>query len=135
MPLRSRAVRRERFEKPGLWLQDDPRSPTCARDSPHESAFRGKSKGHFAGFDCKPYLASFQLPGTPLSAQLINVHWFQASAARRDIERRALETTSVDKWADLRHKSRYLRVREVIALADFNMPKPTKDAATWPTTR
>jgi len=84
-------------------------------------------KGHFAGFDRSPYLASFQLKGTPLSVQLVNVHLFYGSSTRGDIERRALETAAVAKWTDLRHRSPYLGAREVIALGDFNMPKPTRD--------
>src|ERR1041385_5291422 len=84
-------------------------------------------RGHFAGFDRSPYLASFQLKGLPLSVQLVNVHLFYGSEARKDIERRALETAAVAKWTDLRHRSRYLGAREVIALGDFNMPKPRRD--------
>jgi endonuclease/exonuclease/phosphatase family metal-dependent hydrolase len=83
--------------------------------------------GHFAGFDRCPYLASFQLDGRPLSIQLVNVHLFFGTAARKDVERRALETAAVAKWTGLRHRSRYLGAREVIALGDFNMPKPRRD--------
>ena len=68
-------------------------------------------RGHFAGFDRSPYLASFQLKGLPLSVQLVNVHLFYGSEARKDIERRALETAAVAKWTDLRHRSRYLGPR------------------------
>ena len=84
-------------------------------------------RGHFAGFDRSPYLASFQLKWAHLSVQLVNVHLFYGSEARRDIERRALETAAVAKWTDLQHRSRYLGAREVIALGDFNMPKPARD--------
>jgi len=51
-------------------------------------------KAKFAGFDRSPYLASFQLTGLPLSVQLVNVHLFYGSEARKDTERRALEPDS-----------------------------------------
>jgi hypothetical protein len=57
----------------------------------------------FAGFDRSPYLASFNLTGTPLSVQLLNVHlFFGSDSEQADIERRALETTGVAKWTTLR---------------------------------
>jgi endonuclease/exonuclease/phosphatase family metal-dependent hydrolase len=86
------------------------------------------STASFTGFDRTPYLASFQLRGKPLSVQLVNVHLFYGSAADpADIERRALETIAVAKWTLARQKSKYLGAREVIALGDFNMPKPKPD--------
>ena len=81
----------------------------------------------FAGFDRSPYLGSFTLTHNPLSVQLLNVHLFYGSDGRADVERRALETAAVAKWAALRSQSPYAGARELIALGDFNMPKPTRD--------
>jgi endonuclease/exonuclease/phosphatase family metal-dependent hydrolase len=49
------------------------------------------------------------------------------SEAPRDIERRSLESVAVARWTALRSKSRYAGARELIALGDFNMPKPRRD--------
>ena len=83
-------------------------------------------KAKFEGFDRTPYLASFVL-SERLSVLLINVHLFYGSTAKAHIHRRALETAAVARWAALRRKSRYSFAREVVALGDFNMPKPTKE--------
>lgn len=82
--------------------------------------------GPFLGFDRTPYLATFRL-GADLSVLLVNVHLFYGSDGRADVERRALETAAVARWAALRRRSKYAFAREVVALGDFNMPKP--DAA------
>jgi endonuclease/exonuclease/phosphatase family metal-dependent hydrolase len=82
----------------------------------------------FTGFDRAPYLASFNLIGTPLSVQLLNVHlFFGSDSDAADIDRRALETTAVAKWTAERNKSKYAGARELIAVGDFNMPKAHKD--------
>jgi endonuclease/exonuclease/phosphatase family metal-dependent hydrolase len=39
------------------------------------------------------------------------------------MERRALETFAVARWADQRRKSQFAFTREIVALGDFNMPK------------
>jgi hypothetical protein len=39
------------------------------------------------------------------------------------MERRALETFAVARWASLRQKSRFSFTRELAVLGDFNMPK------------
>lgn len=75
----------------------------------------------FQGFDRNPYLAAFQVGQTSLL--LVNVHLFFGSEARRDMQRRALETFAVARWAALRRKSRFSFTREIVALGDFNMPK------------
>jgi hypothetical protein len=51
--------------------------------------------------------------------KLVNVHLFYGSEARKDIESRALQTPTLAKWTDLRHRSGYLGTREAIALGDF----------------
>lgn len=82
---------------------------------------------HFVGFDRPPYLASFNLTGTSLSVQLVNLHLFFGSPSPVDVARRALEVTAVARWAALRNESQYSGARELIALGDFNMPKPRRD--------
>jgi hypothetical protein len=58
-----------------------------------------------------------------LSVQLVNVHLFFGSPSPADVARRALETAAIARWADLRNRSPYAGARELIAIADFNMPK------------
>jgi endonuclease/exonuclease/phosphatase family metal-dependent hydrolase len=76
----------------------------------------------FAGFDRTPYLASFQLDER-LSVLLVNVHLFYGGETRADVQRRALETGAVARWADRRRRSRLSFARELVALGDFNLPK------------
>ncbi len=87
----------------------------------------------FTGFDRNPYLATFQVGRT--SFLLVNVHLYFGSTSRAHVERRALETFAVARWADLRRKSRFSFTREIVALGDFNMPQagpgdPIYDALT-----
>ena len=77
----------------------------------------------FEGFDRNPYLAAFQT-GSENSYLFVNVHLFFGSDAKpMDIQRRALETYAVARWADLRRRSAFSFTREIVALGDFNMPK------------
>lgn len=79
-------------------------------------------KQKFAGFDRNPYLATFQ--AGKLSFLLVNVHLFFGSDTKKaDIERRALETLAVARWAQQREKSKFSFTRDIVALGDFNMPK------------
>jgi endonuclease/exonuclease/phosphatase family metal-dependent hydrolase len=75
----------------------------------------------FEGFDRTPYLASFQAGAT--SFILVNVHSFYGSEKPAHMQRRALETFAVAKWARSRRKSRFAFTREIFAMGDFNMPK------------
>jgi endonuclease/exonuclease/phosphatase family metal-dependent hydrolase len=77
----------------------------------------------FNGFDRNPYLATFQV--SPSNSFLhVNVHLYYGSDKdTKDIQRRALETFAVARWADQRRKSKFSFTREIIALGDFNMPK------------
>lgn len=80
----------------------------------------------FTGFDRNPYLASFQLGKSDLSVQLVNVHSYFGSADNAEhLNRRALEAKAVARWVHLRSQSQFGGAREVVALGDFNMPKPT----------
>lgn len=87
----------------------------------------------FDGFDRTPYLAAFQAGKTSL--MMVNVHLFFGSESARDMNRRALETFAVAKWARARQKSKFSFARNVFAMGDFNMPKkkagdPVFDALT-----
>jgi endonuclease/exonuclease/phosphatase family metal-dependent hydrolase len=75
----------------------------------------------FQGFDRTPYLATFAAGGT--SFLFVNAHLFYGSEQRGDVQRRALETFAIAKWADLRRRSPFAFTREIIVLGDFNMPR------------
>jgi endonuclease/exonuclease/phosphatase family metal-dependent hydrolase len=75
----------------------------------------------FKAFDRTPYLAAWQA-GT-FSFLLVNVHLFFGSASPANVDRRALETYAVARWADLRIHSPFVFTRDMIVLGDFNMPK------------
>ncbi len=53
----------------------------------------------------------------------VNVHLFWGDDKPPSLERRALETFAVARWAYLRQKSQYSFTREMVVLGDFNMPK------------
>ncbi|GAA3627909.1 endonuclease/exonuclease/phosphatase family protein [Flavivirga jejuensis] len=74
----------------------------------------------FNGFDRNPYLTSFQWRNTNLV--LINVHSFFGSNSKADMERRALETYAISRYADLNGKSKWAFSKNIIALGDFNLP-------------
>jgi endonuclease/exonuclease/phosphatase family metal-dependent hydrolase len=75
----------------------------------------------FDGFDRNPYLGLFQA-GT-FSFQLASVHLYFGSDSKISMNRRALETFAVARWADQRRKSAFSATRDIIALGDFNLPK------------
>jgi endonuclease/exonuclease/phosphatase family metal-dependent hydrolase len=87
----------------------------------------------FNGFDRTPYLAAFQAGSTAF--MFVNVHSFFGSMSRASVERRALETLAVAKWAARRRRSRFAFTKEIFVMGDFNMPKrergdPIYDALT-----
>jgi endonuclease/exonuclease/phosphatase family metal-dependent hydrolase len=75
----------------------------------------------FDGFDRNPYAGAFRCGGFRFT--LVNVHLFFGSDATADVERRALETFAVGRWADLERNSPNAYTADVVALGDFNMPK------------
>jgi endonuclease/exonuclease/phosphatase family metal-dependent hydrolase len=75
----------------------------------------------FKGFDRNPYFATFEAGN--FSFTLANVHLFFGGTAQADIDRRALETFAVARWADREASSNFTFTRDIIALGDFNMPK------------
>ena len=78
----------------------------------------------FDGFDRTPYLAAFKSGGTAF--MFVNVHSFFGSMSRASVERRALETLAVARWADRRRRSRFAFTKEIFVMGDFNMPKREK---------
>lgn len=75
----------------------------------------------FDGFDRTPYLALFSTAGAPFV--FANVHLYYGSSQKASVNRRALETYAVAKWANLRKRSKISAHQELVALGDFNMPK------------
>lgn len=76
----------------------------------------------FDGFDRNPYLAAFQ--AGHFQFLLVNVHLYYGSESAVSINRRSLETFAVARWADNRRKSPNCYCPDIIALGDFNLPKP-----------
>ena len=79
----------------------------------------------FNGFDRNPYLAAFEYNN--FIFLLINLHVFFGSEQQADLNRRALETYALARYADLRRKSKNAYTKNIIALGDFNLPKVDKD--------
>ena len=75
----------------------------------------------FNGFDRNPYLAAFEYNN--FIFLLINLHVFFGSEQQADLNRRALETYALARYADLRRKSKNAYTKNIIALGDFNLPK------------
>lgn len=78
----------------------------------------------FTGFDRNPYVCSFQWMNEIFI--LINVHSFFGSEAKSDVNRRALETYAISRYADLTGNSKYAFSKNIIALGDFNLPMVQK---------
>ena len=78
----------------------------------------------FKGFDRNPYLVSFQWRNKIFI--LINVHSYFGSSSKPNVDRRALETYAIGRYADLAGKSKHAFTKNIIALGDFNMPKVEK---------
>jgi len=83
----------------------------------------------FTGFDRNPYLASFQWKNNIVI--LINVHSFFGSNSKSDMDRRALETYAISRYADLFGKSKHSFSKNIIALGDFNLPMMQKGDAIY----
>lgn len=76
----------------------------------------------FPGFDRGPYMAAFATRGQ-FRFLLVNVHLFFGSDDPADMQRRAQETYALARWAELRHRSPYAYVPDIIPLGDFNLPQ------------
>lgn len=75
----------------------------------------------FRGFDRNPFFATFQF--NDFIFMVANLHIFFGSERRQDIERRALETFALGRWADLSRRSKYAITDNIMAMGDFNLPK------------
>jgi hypothetical protein len=61
-------------------------------------------------------------PLLPFRFLLVSVHLYFGSDSKEDMERRALETIAVARWAAKRRDSKNAFVSDIIALGDFNLP-------------
>jgi endonuclease/exonuclease/phosphatase family metal-dependent hydrolase len=83
------------------------------------------STAAFEGFDRGPYMAAFA--ARAFRFLLVSVHLYFGSDSQEDMDRRALETIAVARWADKRRNSKNAFVSDIIALGDFNLPKLADD--------
>jgi len=75
----------------------------------------------YEGFDRNPFFCSFSAKN--FKFLLTNVHLYFGSDSKSDKNRRALEAYAVARWADLRQKSKYSYVKDILVVGDFNIPK------------
>lgn len=76
----------------------------------------------FTGFDRNPFIASFGWRDRTFS--MVTVHsFFGSDDDAADMERRALETYAVGRWADLERRSRNAYSSDILVMGDFNLPK------------
>lgn len=75
----------------------------------------------FTGFDRPPYAVAFACEGFVMT--VVNVHLFFGSNSLHSVNRRALETYAVGRWADLRHKRGRAFSKNVVVIGDMNMPR------------
>ncbi|MDF1874065.1 endonuclease/exonuclease/phosphatase family protein [Vannielia sp.] len=75
----------------------------------------------FLGFDRNPYAVAFQSGGWVVT--MVNAHLYFGSSSKRSLNRRALETYALGRWADLRRKRGWAFSPNVVAIGDMNMPK------------
>ncbi len=74
----------------------------------------------FRGFDRNPYAVAFDAGGWVVT--VVNAHLFFGSDSKQSINRRALETYALGRWADLRRKRGWAFSHNVVAIGDMNMP-------------
>ncbi|QDC11386.1 hypothetical protein FHY55_20085 [Oceanicola sp. D3] len=75
----------------------------------------------FRGFDRNPFAVAFEAGGWVLT--VVNAHLYFGSESKRSVNRRALETYALGRWADLRRKRGWAYSPNVVAIGDLNMPK------------
>ena len=68
-------------------------------------------------------MRAFRARNSEFRFLLVSVHLYLGSDAQQDMDRRALETIAVARWADKRRNSKNAFVSDIIALGDFNLPK------------
>jgi endonuclease/exonuclease/phosphatase family metal-dependent hydrolase len=86
-------------------------------------------KTKFAGYDRCPFIATFKAKN--FDFVLVNSHTYFGNSKTKEsvttsMERRALETFCVARWAELRRKSKHAFSKNIIAVGDFNIPKAEK---------
>lgn len=74
----------------------------------------------FRGFDRNPYAVAFQVDD--FRATIANAHSYFGSGSKQSVNRRALETYAVGRWADLRRKRDTAYTQNTIVIGDLNMP-------------
>ena len=75
----------------------------------------------FRGFDRNPYTVAFDCEGFVIT--VANAHLYFGSGSKQSVNRRALETYALGRWADLRWKSGNAYSDNVVVIGDLNMPK------------
>lgn len=75
----------------------------------------------FRGFDRNPYAVAFEKDGFVVT--VANAHLYFGSGSKQSVNRRALETYALGRWADLRRKRGRAYSDNVVVIGDLNMPK------------
>jgi endonuclease/exonuclease/phosphatase family metal-dependent hydrolase len=75
----------------------------------------------FRGFDRNPYTVAFDCEGFVIT--VTNAHLYFGSGSKQSVNRRALETYALGRWADLRWKGGDAYSDNVVVIGDLNMPK------------
>ncbi|KAJ57554.1 hypothetical protein ACMU_03345 [Actibacterium mucosum KCTC 23349] len=75
----------------------------------------------FRGFDRNPYAVAFDKDGFVVT--VVNAHLYFGSGSKQSVNRRALETYGLGRWADLRRKRGRAYSDNVVVIGDLNMPK------------
>lgn len=79
------------------------------------------SEQKFRGFDRNPYTVAFDCEGFVMT--VANAHLYFGSGSKQSVNRRALETYALGRWADLRWKGGNAFSGNVVVIGDLNMPK------------
>ena len=74
----------------------------------------------FDGFDRNPYAVAFEIDGFVVT--VVNAHLYFGSSSTTSLNRRALETYALGRWADLRQKRGRAFSQNVVVIGDMNMP-------------
>lgn len=75
----------------------------------------------FRGFDRNPFAVAFEIDG--FVATIVNAHLFFGSDSTYSVNRRALETYALGRWADLRQQRGRAYSANVVVIGDLNMPR------------
>lgn len=75
----------------------------------------------FKGFDRNPFAVAFGID--EFVATIVNAHLYFGSNSSHSVNRRALETYALGRWADLRAERGRSYSDNVMVIGDLNMPK------------